>query len=418
MICTPRLPGEKSPSGSACTRPASRSPTRPTAPLRRSDRPHHFDRAAHVGPGLGDAVHVLRFEPPTPDRGSERGCGCLPRKRRSLAERRVGVDVVQDRFESTHRHGPDPGRGPGGFDPGPGTPPGGFGPDPGPGPGGFDPGPGGGGGGPGPSDPGGLTPNIGGPLTPGPGYWNPFPGPYPGDPGATGVLVPHPLGGTNGPGIGIVDIIVEEPGTGYLSGPDGSHGGDGRTYADKCDVRVTRVDGRKELPYPVGTTVCVNEGDTVILPPGTSVITEPFDSVGGGENILGGSPHVMINAGCFTVTECPDAPKSESTYPVLLYLCDVIIRSPGSGYKSTDTISINPDLGAKAQLVVDKFGRITDVVVTEGGQGYQVMPTITIITSTGRNAVLLPKLCIDRVDDDEILDQEKVISVVDCVGKF
>ncbi len=324
-----------------------------------------------------------------------------------------------------------PGPGPGGFDPGPGTPPGGFGPGPGPGPGpgGFGPGPGpgpggfgptppGGGGGPGPSDPGGLTPNIGGPLTPGPGYWNPFPGPYPGDPGATGVLVPHDFGGTSGPGIGIVDIIIEEPGTGYLSGPDGSHGGDGRTYADKCDVRVTRIDGRKELPYSVGTTVCVNEGDTVILPPGTSTITEPFDSEGGGENILGGSPHVMINAGCFTVTECPDAPKSESTYPVLLYLCDVIIRSPGSGYKSTDTISINPDLGAKAQLVVDKFGRITDVVVTEGGQGYQVMPTITIITTTGRNAVLLPKLCIDRVDDDEILDQEKVISVVDCVGKF
>ena len=47
------------------------------------------------------------------------------------------------------------------------------------------------------------------------------------------------------------------------------------------------------------------------------------------------------------------------------------------------------------------------------------MPTITIETDAGRNAVLLPKLCIDRVDDDdEILDQEKVISVVDCVGKF
>ena len=221
-----------------------------------------------------------------------------------------------------------------------------------------------------------------------------------------------------GPPIGIVDIIIEESGTGYLSTFDGSYGGDGRTYADKCDVRVTRVDGRKELPYPVGTTVCVNEGDTVILPPGTSAITEPFDNEGGGEYILGGSPHVMINAGCFTVTECPDAPESESTYPVIMYLCDVIIRSPGSGYKSTDTVVITPDLGAKAQLVVDKFGRITDVVVTEGGQGYQVMPTITIESDGGRNAVLLPKLCIDRVDDDEILDQEKVISVVDCVGKF
>ena len=305
--------------------------------------------------------------------------------------------------------------------------------------GGFTPGSGGGGGTPGSFDPGSITPTdpgsiqptnpgsvqpndtgsiLPGSFNPGPGYWNPFPGPFPGDPGATGVLVPHPLGGTNGPGIGIVDIIVEEPGTGYLPGPDGSHGGDGRTYADKCDVRVTRVDGRKELPYPVGTTVCVNEGDTVILPPGTSVITEPFDNVGGGEYILGGSPHVMRSAGCFTVTECPDPPKSESTYPVLMYLCDVIIRSPGSGYKSTDQVVITPDLGAKAQLVVDKFGRITDVVVTEGGQGYQVMPTINVISDTGRNAVLLPKLCIDRVDADEILDQEKVISVVDCVGKF
>ena len=101
-----------------------------------------------------------------------------------------------------------------------------------------------------------------------------------------------------------------------------------------------------------------------------------------------------------------------------MYLCDVFIVHPGSGYKNTDRVIIEPSMGAEAELVVDKFGRISDVLVTQPGEGFQVIPTITIESSTGQNAQLRAKLCIDRVGEVVPSDQEKVIQVVDCVGTF
>jgi len=291
--------------------------------------------------------------------------------------------------------------------------------------GGFGPGTGGGGGpgdgGPGPGDPG----NPIGPLTslpPGPGTYYPDQatgyGPIVGIPVAPGVMVPANLGGITGPGIGIVDIIVEDGGTGYLPGPDGSTGGDGRTYSSSTDTRITYSDGVKEIPIEPDNRICVDEGDTVILPIGTEVITETFDGEGGGELIIGGAPHVMQKPGCFTTPKGGQKPPIDGTYPVLMYLCDVIIKKPGFGYLNTDRVIINPNSGAEAELVVDKFGRITDVLITKPGEGFQEIPTITIESSTGQDADLLAKLCIDRVSDITLVDQEKVIQVVDCVGKF
>ena len=242
-------------------------------------------------------------------------------------------------------------------------------------------------------------------------------GPFPNTPNVPGTMVPPGLSGFDGPGIGVIDVIVEDPGSGYLPIPDGSTGGDGREYSSPDETRITYEDGTKELPAGPGTRICVNAGDTVILPPGTQVITEPFDGEGGGELIIGGSPHVMKRPGCFTAPRGGKAPESQNTYPVLMYLCDVIIRKPGFGYKSDDRVIISPNNGAAAELVVDKFGRITDVVVTQPGEGFQVIPEITVESDTGQNALLLAKLCIDRVTD-EIEDQEKVIQVIDCVGKF
>ena len=280
---------------------------------------------------------------------------------------------------------------------------------------------------------GGLPPNDGnlppkdnpplGPVTilpPGPGIYYPdvvSVGPFTNTPNVPGTMVPPGLSGFDGPGIGIVDVIVEDPGSGYLPTPDGSTGGDGREYSTPFDTRITYEDGTKELPAQPDTRICVNEGDTVILPPGTQVITTPFDGEGGGELIIGGSPHVMKRPGCFTAPTGGQPPESQNTYPVLMYLCDVIIKKPGFGYKSDDRVIIDPDNGAAAELVVDKFGRITDVVVTKSGEGFQVIPKITVDSATGQNASLLAKLCIDRVTD-EVEDPEKVIQVIDCVGKF
>ena len=101
-----------------------------------------------------------------------------------------------------------------------------------------------------------------------------------------------------------------------------------------------------------------------------------------------------------------------------MYLCDIIVKKPGFGYKNTDQVNIDPSMGAEAELVVDKFGRISDVIITKPGEGFQVLPQITVTSATGQKAELLAKLCIDRVRDISLVDQEKVIQVVDCVGKF
>ena len=334
---------------------------------------------------------------------------------------------------------PPGGVGPGPGDPGPGDP-GGFGPPLGPPntdttapPGTIGPGdpsdPGGiGPGDPGtpPGEPGGITPGGGGtPITvlpPGPGTFYPDKtpnyGPIVGIPVYPGTMVPPDLGGIDGPGIGIVDIIIEDGGSGYLPTEDGSTGGDGRTYSTPDETRIRYNDGVREVPAGPGSRICLDEGDTVILPAGSTVTTEPFDGEGGGEVIKGGAPHIMQRPGCLTTPQAGERPASQNTYPVLMYLCDVIVKRPGFGYKNTDRVIINPSMGSEAELVVDKFGRISDVIITKPGEGFQVVPEITVESSTGQNAVLLAKLCIDRVKDVSLVDQEKIIQVVDCVGKF
>jgi hypothetical protein len=322
--------------------------------------------------------------------------------------------------------GPGPGPGdPGGFGPplgppsdDPTAPPGTIGPGDPSDPGGIGPGPGGGGG-PGVIPPGGITITN---LPPGPGTYYPDPhpphGPLPNTPNAPGTMVPPDLGGIDGPGIGIVDIIIEDGGSGYLPTEDGSTGGDGRTYSTPEETRITYSDGVKEIPAGPGTRICLDEGDSVILPAGTTVTTEPFDGEGGGEIIKGGVPHIMQRPGCLTTPPAGERPPSQNTYPVLMYLCDVIVKRPGFGYKNTDRVIIDPSMGAEAELVVDKFGRISDVIITKPGEGFQVIPEITVESATGQNTVLLAKLCIDRVKDVSLVDQEKIIQVVDCVGKF
>ena len=74
----------------------------------------------------------------------------------------------------------------------------------------------------------------------------------------------------------ITNINVIEPGTGYLSVPDGSTGGDGKVWANPDETTVTRADGEVEIPYPPGNIVTVVPDDIVLLPPGTEVVTEPL----------------------------------------------------------------------------------------------------------------------------------------------
>ena len=270
---------------------------------------------------------------------------------------------------------------------------------------------------------------------------------------------------------GIIDIEIIEPGTGYLPAPDGSRGGNEYTWSDPDDTVIKNPDGSWS-PIPPGEVVTVDPGTIVTLPPGTVVITNPQPGgdptiitlpgvgtpggggngtggngtggngtggngtggngtggggQGGGETIRGGNPVLIELPGVFTTPKpeyrrpSGDYPTSSNgSYPVILYLCEIFIDESGINYSPGDQIVIEPDIGAVAEPTFDARGRVTSIKVTESGEGFTEYPTLYIQSETGYNAVLRPKLCIDRVGNDELKEptfQDKVITVIDCVGK-
>ena len=149
---------------------------------------------------------------------------------------------------------------------------------------------------------------------------------------------------------GITNINVIEPGTGYLSVPDGSTGGDGKVWAKPDDTTITRADGEVEIPYAPRNLVTVLPDDIVLMPPGTEVVTEPLSTsdiqqvivdrvtpvqvnqvtadqiqalnlgdeqaseIGGEEKIQGGKPHIVKRAGKFTTPPLPVV-RHQGNYP-------------------------------------------------------------------------------------------------------
>jgi hypothetical protein len=228
---------------------------------------------------------------------------------------------------------------------------------------------------------------------------------------------------------GVVDIEVVYPGTGYLSAPDGSKGGNEYTWADPDDSIVKKPNGDYDVPKPPGNIIVVGPGDEVTIPPGTIVVTEPIEGdQGGGEEIIGGNPVTVERPGKFT-SPLPDfnrvsgdyPSESNGSYPVILYLCEIFIDNTGINYSFEDKVVIEPDIGAKAEAKFDQQGRVISVKVTEQGEGFTEYPRLYIRSETGYNAQLRPKLCIDRVGSDELkqpTSQDKVVRVIDCVGKF
>jgi len=230
--------------------------------------------------------------------------------------------------------------------------------------------------------------------------------------------------------IGVVGVQIIEGGTGYLPSPDGSVGGDGRTWAENDETIVQHSNGNYEIPIPPDNQVCVVEGDIVTLPVGTTATTEPNSDSGGGELIIGGKAHVMKRAGCFTspvanlealqkAFPSPLPTDATGAYPAILYLCHIDIQNSGINYKSTDRVIIEPSNGAEATFTLDGLGAVTSVKVTKGGEGFTELPEIYIESETGINAVLLPRLCIDRIGEDADKPVTGgLVSVIDCVGKF
>ena len=248
------------------------------------------------------------------------------------------------------------------------------------------------------------------------------------------IYVPDP----NGTDIGVVSVEVEG-GWGYLPVSDGSQGGDGWTWADPDETIVQRgpntpegtaTNGTWDIPYIPGDLIAVYPGDTIRTPPGSE--SEIAGSDGKTTAVPGGSFFDVPFRGVITapstssegrgiefLKDSDGYPMTNSQYPAILYVCEAIIKNSGFGYQPTDKIIVEPANGAELEPKFNEFGQLIAVKVISGGEGVKEIPDVYIESATGFNAKITLRFCIDRIGKDEFTEpsyQDKIISIVDCVG--
>lgn len=77
----------------------------------------------------------------------------------------------------------------------------------------------------------------------------------------------------------IDDFIVEDPGSGYLTKPDGSLGGMNRVWSENNQTIVRRGDGTYDTPYNPGDNINLERGDVIRTPSNTSFIDPNGDII-------------------------------------------------------------------------------------------------------------------------------------------
>lgn len=205
---------------------------------------------------------------------------------------------------------------------------------------------------------------------------------------------------------GITQIIMIDNGTEYLPKPDGSKGGDERTWSTRCQSTIRRADGNWEYPYNPGEVMNIRVGDYVQL--------------------AGQSPFISTIEENTTAPQCPpeDAPIKgpttlDGSYPVVIELVGTEITNPGFGYTSGDTVVINPNNGAQFTPQFGYNGQLTGITVVKTGIGFTELPEIGIDSSTGHNAVIKPIFKVLKGNElvTKLGAADRIINVVDCVGK-
>ena len=230
---------------------------------------------------------------------------------------------------------------------------------------------------------------------------------------------PNWVADDNGDYVGVTGVTIRDTGYGYLPVFDGSQGGDGRIWAPANNSTLESSDGIWSPPYSPGSLIPVLKGDTVCTPVGS--VTE-LNGVDGKVTELLGGCNVMPTDGVVAAPEGTGVSReSENVYPVVLYICEATIINPGFGYQEGDKVIIQPDNGAEITPKFGNFGNLISLEVISGGEGFQDMPIAYIESESGINAEISLRLCIDRIGDDAAKEpgvQDKVVSVVDCVGKI
>jgi len=245
--------------------------------------------------------------------------------------------------------------------------------------------------------------------------------------------------GEDGEDVQITGAVVDpnNSGAGYLPAPDGSRGGDGYPISKPEDTIIIRnpnnipektiddiiknTDPSWEV-LPPNTDSNLNPGDTVFLPPST--VVEIYDTAGNPVEVLNGTGQENgINVevgGSFTSPTYEKEPFEEgSTYNVVVLLDDVIINNPGLNYSPGDTITVTPDTGVELVPEFDSLGQLTKVNIASKGNSFNTMPKIVVESQTGLNADIWPLFKVIKVEDESTIDVgQKIISVVDCIGKY
>ena len=155
-------------------------------------------------------------------------------------------------------------------------------------------------------------------------------------------------------------------------------------WAEPEQTTIQRVDGTYDTPYDPGEVYEVFTGD---------IVTGPFTRQ-----------------------------DVSSRYNVVLKLCDTAIVSAGINYSKGDKIIVEPSNGAILEPQFGSAGELLKINIVNTGSGFEEMPTIYIESNTGYNAEILPILCVNRIGDIpeneySIPFGEKIIKVIDCVGK-
>ena len=234
--------------------------------------------------------------------------------------------------------------------------------------------------------------------------------------GAGGVGTGEYPPGTN---LGVVKIVIEDSGVGYLPIADGSKGGSGRTWANKDETVVKRggnfptsdgIPGIYDVPHKPGDVVQLYPGDEFTPPGGaTELITQNTTKT------CPDLPPTGIKPGVF-----PSSGTGE--YPVVLEIDDITILDGGYGYDcSKDKVIVEPANGAELSIKCDPLGSIIGVNVINGGVGFTDDPLVYIKSDTGYNADLMPVFKVNRVGEDVTIEEiapSQIVQVIDCVGKF
>lgn len=194
------------------------------------------------------------------------------------------------------------------------------------------------------------------------------------------------------------------------------------------------LDGDAWVPIPPGATVSVPSGAKIYLPKGTKTVltSNGVDTLIEGRGLL--SPIEVAGGGSFTAPEVSPTEvgltepiDGAGSYPVILTIDRIVLIEDGINYRQGDRVVITPSNGASAVANITAFGRVDSITVTNEGVAFNEIPEITIESETGYGAVLRPIFKINRLKDlteEELLEiekkipQDKIINVVDCVGKI